>query len=688
MSGLSSFINHFEIVKQIPIFSNLNWFDLQKITRKIVITNYRKGDVICKEGTPPDFFYCLISGRVQVYSINENEKKENVDFIHRGMYFGIVSLLTGKNHSLNFEAINDSVIIKILKEDFEEILKTIPKLGVEFSQTLSKRIRHKVKGTKSILESSIIAVYSPVKGSGSSTYAINLALSLATETKKKVLFIDIHNSVQKNFNEKSTLRWKTEPIHLNEVIGEHQKISDHIIKNQLSIDLLNVSFDSSDSALKEEISPFVSTLVGDYHYVVVDLPNEMDDVVLEAITQADIVHLITFDREKDLELIRHVVDRLETTLKENFQEEKICVIIRAFHAKIYLSFEEIDRFIDYHVHTMLPMIPSSKLKREETEVVSFLRCHYRSEYTKTITRLARQIGGTRVGLVLGGGAALGVAHIGVIRVLEEENIPIDIVVGSSMGALIGSMWTTGKNANELEIMANEFKKRSTMLSLFDPVIPISGLIGGRAIKRWLRKYLGNRTFYSTRIPFKIVAYDLIRREEIVLNGGPLVDAVSQSIAIPGVIEPIKNKEKLIIDGGVLNPLPTNVLSRCGIKKIIAVNVLQSPEDVCAGFEITQKELQKKLKLKFLQSPLKFLSFRFGRLLRKIFTPNISDIIVRTLQASEYVISQQSAKQADVTIHPDLVGINWFELYKVKELIKRGEEATRQALPEIRKLLEE
>jgi len=664
MSGLSSFINRFEIIKNIPIFSDLNWFDLQKIIRKTIITNYKKGELICKEGDPPDFFYCLISGRLQAYTINSDTKKENVDFIHRGMYFGIVSILTGECHSLNFEAINDSVIVKIPKKDFQEILKTIPKLGIEFSQSLSKRIRHKVKGTKSILESTIISVYSPVKGTGSSTYAINLAISLAAETKKKVLFIDIHSSTKVTSDSESTLRWKAPAIHLNEMIGEHDKIINHVVTGDLPIDLLNVTFDASDPSLKDEISPFVSTLVGDYHYVVAGLPNEMDDIVLEALTQADIVHLITFDHQNDLNLIRHVIDRLETTLKENFNENRIRVIIRALHDKNYLSFEEIDEFIDYHVYTMLPIIPSDKLKKEEGNHLSFPNCHLPSEYNKTIKRIARQIGGVRVGLVLGGGAALGIAHIGVIRVLEKANIPVDIVIGSSMGALIGSLWVTGRNSIELEKVAREFESKINMLKLFDPVIPISGLIGGRLINRWLKKHLGNKTFYSSKIPFKVVAYDLIKREELVLNGGSLVDAVRQSIAIPGVIEPIKKKNQLIIDGGVLNPLPTNVLTGLGIKKIIAVNVLQSPEDICEGFKLTQNNLKKEFSFSFFKAPLRFLLFRLGNLFKKMFTPNISDIIVRTLQASEYVIAQQSAQQADITIHPNLVGINWFELNRI------------------------
>jgi len=166
----------------------------------------------------------------------------------------------------------------------------------------------------------------------------------------------------------------------------------------------------------------------------------------------------------------------------------------------------------------------------------------------------------------------------------------------------------------------------------------------------------------------------------------LVDAVCKSIAIPGVIRPIMEGQQMIIDGGVLNPLPTNVLTDMGVKKIIAVNVLQSPEEVDWSQKREDENLIKYFALPFSKHPFKFIGFRLGRFITKIFTPNIADIIVRTLQATEFMIAEQSAKQADVLIHPDLRGIQWYELYEVDKLIKRGEEAAVKALPAIKALL--
>src|SRR5690242_15671726 len=126
MPRISTILSNYSILKQIPVFQKLGWLKLQKIARRAKMVEYKKGSVIRKQGDPPDAFYCLISGRVQAYVLGPDNKKREVEFIRRGMHFGIISLLTGENHSTTYEAVNDSSILKINKDDFASILKSIP----------------------------------------------------------------------------------------------------------------------------------------------------------------------------------------------------------------------------------------------------------------------------------------------------------------------------------------------------------------------------------------------------------------------------------------------------------------------------------------------------------------------------------------------------------------------------------
>ena len=676
MTALPSFFNNkLPLLKQISIFQGLNGFVLHRISRHVEIIEYNKGDIICQQGAGADAFYALVSGRVYSYNLNPAGHKEDVDFILRGMHFGIISTLTGENHSHTYEAVNDSIIIKINKENFSQLLRYIPQLAVALSQSLSQRYRRQITHTPNTQESTIISVYGPAQGVGSSTYAINLALSLKEQTGKKVLFLSLSSD-------------KSEPrVDLADIADDHNSIHNTITRGILSVDLLSVKFDPQNTTLLGKISRFVSAQVNDYHYIVMDLPNEMDDVVMKTLIQSDIIHLVAMDCKNDLDNTRHVIDRLSEQLKERFHAESVQVIISGVNTENHLTNLEIKKILNYDIFLVLPHLqPSEFTYKKVIPGFAFVEVDAKSEYAHTIRRLSRQIGKVTIGLALGGGAALGLAHIGVIRVLEREGIPIDVIAGSSMGALIGSLWSAGHTADEIEKFGREFENKWRLWNIYDPIMPIAGFVGGEGIRQWLKGKLGSRTFHDTKIPLKVVVYDLFHRREMVVSDGFLVDAVRKSVAIPGVISPVIEGKQMIIDGGVLNPLPTNVLADMGVKKIIAVNVLQSPEEVDWGQKLQEANLKVCLEIPFAKHPFKFIGFRLGRFMSKHFMPNIADIVVCTLQATEYLIAEQSAKQAHVLIHPDLRGVSWFELYEVRELIKRGEDAAIKALPAIKELV--
>ena len=686
-----SFFQQCTLIKKIPVFSALNWFHVQMIARNGELVRYKKDAIVSAKGNQPDFVYFVISGRLISYTLDAGGRKDDVEFIHRGMFFGIISALTGEPHSQTFEAINDSQVFCIPFQKFRNLLKKIPTLGVKFTKVLSQRIRSKLTKTNLVNKSTIISVYSPVAGSGGSTYSLSLALSLHKESGERTILVSIRSQESPEHTVDSYLndvrpKWKMEPRLLAK-IDNFEDMSSIAYQTDYGIDLLNIDFDPNDKSTVQTIADFTISFVDEYRYIIVDLPSELDDVIMKTLSQSDYIHLVIARKKEALEAGRGVLDRLEGYLKESFNEDRVRALVGGASAHSNISEETVRGVLDYDILAFLPHIQERDLAvLVDTPVIRFSALSSASSYWKTVTRISRQISGVSVGLVLGGGAAFGLAHIGVLKVLEEENIPIDVIVGSSMGALIASLWAIGHRSDELEVMAYEFRDKSSLIKLLDFVFPLSGLISGKAVISWLYNKFEHKTFKDARLPLKIVAYDLLHRRDIVIEEGLLVDAVRKSISIPGVFQPIVGDDQLIIDGGVMNPLPTNVLLSGEVRKIIAVNVLQSPEDVIRGYEKTQKALHAALEEPFLKDPWQFVEIRLMFWINKMFFPNISDIIVRTLEASESVIAEQSARAADIVIHPDLSGLNWYELYHAETLIKRGEEAARKQVQQIRDII--
>jgi len=292
---------------------------------------------------------------------------------------------------------------------------------------------------------------------------------------------------------------------------------------------------------------------------------------------------------------------------------------------------------------------------------------------------------SHVGMALSSGAAFGLAQIGVLKVFEEERIPIDAMAGVSIGALIGSLWATGKSATEIEAIMMEYNKdKGKVLQLLgDFCFPKESLISGQRIRQFLKKHLGRKTFRQTRVPLFLVASNLGKQKKIVHRSGIIAEAAYSSMAIPGMFSPHIRSRDLVVDGGVLEPVPVPTLVDEGVKKIIAVNVLPSPDDFKKSDSLLRRAIGRKKRAIEKENMLARLAFHGTLTLRKMFFPNIFDIMVNTILAMEYTMSQVNCQNADIILHPFIAGVNWFEFFRVKELIKKGEEVTRKNLGAIK-----
>jgi NTE family protein len=265
-----------------------------------------------------------------------------------------------------------------------------------------------------------------------------------------------------------------------------------------------------------------------------------------------------------------------------------------------------------------------------------------------------------VGLALGGGAARGLAHIGVLEILQKENIPIDMIAGTSAGALVGAIYAQGKSPDLIKNEALSMDRRS-VVRLLDLTLPRTGLIGGRRLHNFLRKTVGGEIQFSDlKIPVAVVATDIITGEEVVIKEGSVLEAVRASIAIPIVFTIAKWQGRYLVDGELVDPVPVKVAREMGADVVIAVNVIPDPVD---------KALQIAKDAAVVNKP-----------------PGLFHVILQSIYISTYSLVRVSVKDADVLIEPNVAQVYPHEFSRAQECIRQGEIAAQVALPEIKRLL--
>ena len=267
----------------------------------------------------------------------------------------------------------------------------------------------------------------------------------------------------------------------------------------------------------------------------------------------------------------------------------------------------------------------------------------------------------KIGLALSGGAARGLAHIGILNVMEKAKLPIDMIVGTSMGALVGATYAMGRNARELEQLAEQWG--SKRLSLFaDPALPRTGLIRGRKIEDMLTAIIGDIEFKDLQIPFACIATDLESGQEIVINKGPVKKAVRASISIPLILKPVRYEKGYLVDGGLSANVPVATMKTLGMEFVIAVNTT-SP----AKAEHARQTLQK--------------------LSRKSRQPGIMHVMMRMMHIINFQKTLADLQEADVVIQPELGHIGWSDFHRVSECVAQGVLAAQSALPAIQRKLQ-
>jgi NTE family protein len=273
----------------------------------------------------------------------------------------------------------------------------------------------------------------------------------------------------------------------------------------------------------------------------------------------------------------------------------------------------------------------------------------------------------KIGLALSGGGARGLAHIGVLKVLEQEGVPIDCLAGTSMGGVIAAGYAAGLSPAFMEQEALRMASPRRLLALADPSLPRRGLFEGQKVHEYFTRHLGDRTFDDLRVPLTLVAVDLNAGREVFLSQGQIADAVRATVALPGIFAPVERDGQLLVDGGLLDNLPADAARRIGADVVIAV-------DVTSGGQVVSHLAQALHRYRYVPNGLvdtvEVLWLSLGVMMAEISRRRLADA------HPEVII--RPAISSDVTV---LTGFP-----RAAEIIAIGEEAAQEALPRIRALL--
>lgn len=267
---------------------------------------------------------------------------------------------------------------------------------------------------------------------------------------------------------------------------------------------------------------------------------------------------------------------------------------------------------------------------------------------QTTTAQAKVTRPVRIGLALGGGAARGFAHIGVIKALEAQGIVPDVVAGTSAGSLVGAMYAAGNNGFALQKLALEMDEAA----ISDWSVPLfaksTGVLKGEALQQYVNRTLGNAPIEKLKIPFGAVATDLGTGAPILFRRGNIGVAVRASSAVPGVFQPVRIGDHNYVDGGLVSPVPVRFAREMGAEFIIAVNISAQPD-------------------------------------AQPFSSSV-DVVLQTFAIMGQSINQYELKEADVVIQPRLGTMKGNDFPGRNIAILAGEQAVAAALPELRRKL--
>lgn len=659
-------------LKRIPLFAGLSGPDIARIAARMQALPLPKGSILFSQGDEPDALYIITSGQVRV--VNPVRGLETVvAFLGRGEMLGEGGLLTGEPRTVTVTLTTTCEFLKLNRKDFEEILRVTPSILLHLSRILTKRLveTNRPVQRRAAERSQLIALNAALPRPDRILLTLHLALELMEQTRRRVILVDMSpdsGAVARALGLKPILA--TEESIRSMDLRDPDRIRSLAQQHPSGLEILSLSASTLGGRLYSGIYLFLNFLREVHDLVLAGLGPSLGDVERSVLAEADKAVLAGTDA------LRPQYRQLEAELLTLIEPQRLL--------RVWLGESEVEE-VSPVPGDRPQTFPWSEGIGEAFERSGSpyqpLEDHPKSR--RAIQRLARRLVGLKVGLALGTGAALGHSLIGILKVFKKEGIPIDIIAGTSIGSLVGGLTALGLDPEEIEELALRVDKGWVYENLFwDLTLPRSGLFAGQTLLRFIRSYFGTREFQDLEFPFACVAADIETGEEIVLQEGRVAEAIRASCGLPLIFSPTRLGGRYLVDGGLVNPVPTSVVSDMGADLLIAVNLTMPAGDRQAGLRSRRAKAGQAL----FQAPVDLASLRELTLPDLLKAPNMFEIFFQMIYTMEYEIAQSRTSLAHVVINPDLKGFSWTEMHRAKELIRAGQLVAQQYVPQIKALI--
>lgn len=494
--------------------------------------------------------------------------------------------------------------------------------------------------------------------------AENLARALQAETGESVLLIQV--TCTEEAERSALLNWGTRPA---ESKGEFafastiRRVDDNLAFLQLYV--------RGEVTEVENLASMVSHVRCHFQYVILHVSSQMPVALLMAsMFQADRTFLLL---RPDGESFYHRELLLrEIQARPNSDASNIKTVVCREKGEDHCN--DLLKQMGHSIHGFVHDCPTDS---------AAANIHHWPErdFRADISRLAREIARRRIGLALSSGGARGLAHIGVVQVLEENGIEVDVIAGCSMGSYVGAVWAYGFDGYVMEKLAREVEKRWGLFELIDPfILPRQGFLRGEKVKRRLKRSIGDVHFSELVRPLRVVATNLATLERAIFSTGEVACAVHASSAIPGACVPVRIEDEYYLDGGIADPLPVDVLQELGIEKIIAVNTIPTAAYLRARYELDREVENARRKKR------SYFRVLVNRYLNYFAPGNILDIILRSFHGAQMRVAEMSCLHADVVIRPLSFDGRWHDFRHPGKYIALGRREAEEHLDEIKALV--